>query len=140
MADRVGRKPRQLEHVEQLYGSRLAKDWMRVFLETLRGELPIADACRLLGLSESYFHESRRRWLQQSLEQLEPRRLGRPPKQPDARQAQERCAQLEAEVARLREQLAGAETRQEIAGILGDPAGEPGEKTDRPAPPTRKPR
>ena len=123
----AGRKPLSMGHLDQLNGSARAKDRLRVFLETLRGTLAIADACELLGLSESHFHQARHSWLQEALELLEPRRMGRPPKQEDATELRRQRDQLEAEVMNLRSELEGARVREEIARILT--AGEPGKKT-----------
>jgi hypothetical protein len=83
--------------------------------------LTIPDACQLLELSEAQFHHLRHAWLQDSLELLEPRRVGRPPKQENAAELTRQCAQLEAEVQQLRAQVHGAQLREEIARILADP-------------------
>lgn len=131
---RVGRKPLSSGHVNRLYGSARAKERMRVFLETLQGKLTVPEGCQQLGLSESQFHDARHRWLQRSLEQLEPRRLGRPSYPWDAAAETQKRALLEAEVARLEEQLRAAQVREEIAQILAHPAGVPGKKTDDPLP------
>jgi hypothetical protein len=129
MSRRVGRKPLSTAHVDRLCGSARAKDRLRIFLETLRGALTVPDACDLLQLSEAQFHHVRHTWLQEALELLEPRRVGRPPKQEDAAELARHCQQLVAEVKELRVRAQGAETRAEIARILADPAGEPGKKT-----------
>ncbi len=76
MSERVGRKPLATGHVNTLAGSTRAKDRLRVFLQTLRGELTVPKACEELGLSESQFHWVRGQWLQEALELLEPRPLG----------------------------------------------------------------
>ena len=129
MSQRVGRKPLTTGHVDHLCGSTHAKDRLRIFLETIRGTLTIPDACQLLNLKEAQFHNARRLWLQESLELLEPRRVGRPPKQESTEEMTRRCAELEAEIETLRAQVKGAQVREEIARILSDPAGEPGKKT-----------
>lgn len=129
MSQRLGRKPLTTGHVDHLYGSARAKDRMRMFLETLRGEITVLAACEQLGLSEAQFHHARHVWMQESLEALEPRKLGRPPKQVDAAELARRCAALEAEVEKLRGQLRGAEVREEIASILPERACDPGKKT-----------
>jgi hypothetical protein len=127
-------------HVDQLYGSPHAKDRLRVFLETLRGTMTVVQGRELLGLSESQFHEARHRWLQEALELLEPRRRGRPPQEANPAEGAGERARLEAEVTRLRDQLQAAEVREEIARIVGHPAGEPGTKTAEPSPMPRKAR
>jgi len=130
MSQRVGRKPLTTQHVDRLYGSTRAKDRLRIFLETLRGVLTIPDACQLLELSEAQFHHLRHTWLQEALELLEPRRVGRPPKEQDGAELTRQCTQLEAEVTRLRAQVQGAQVREEIARILADPGSGPGKKKD----------
>jgi hypothetical protein len=71
-----------------------------------------------LGIGESRFHALRNRWLQQALELLEPRPIGRPPHQADAVAAQAELAALETENRALREQLAAAEVQRELAEAL----------------------
>lgn len=132
MSQRLGRKPLSTEHVKHLSGSVRAKDRLRVFLETLRGSMTVVDACKLLEIGEAQFHHLRHTWLQESLELLEPRRVGRPPKQPDVDELTRHCARLEAEAETLRAQVQGAEVREEITRILGDPTVAPGKKNARP--------
>lgn len=129
MSQRVGRKPLTTGHVDHLCGSTHAKDRMRIFLETLRGTLTIPEACQLLDLKEAQFHHARHVWMQESLELLEPRRAGRPPKQVDPDELTRRCAELETEMEQLRAQAKAAQVREEISRILSDPAGEPGKKS-----------
>jgi transposase InsO family protein len=43
----------------------------------------VPEACRRLGIGESRFHDLRGAWLQEALELLEPRPLGRPPRAAD---------------------------------------------------------
>ena len=76
----VGRKPLATGHVDRLDGSERAKQRMTVILETLRGQMTSPVACQALGVCESRFHALRQDWLQESLQLLEPRRPGRPPK------------------------------------------------------------
>lgn len=140
MSQRVGRKPLSTAHVDYLSGSARAKDRLRVFLETLRGTLTVPDACRLLELSEAQFHHLRRVWLQESLELLEPRRVGRPAKQDDAAELTRRCAQLVENVAMLRTQVQGAQVREEIARILANPGSASGKKTEKDPPILPQPR
>jgi hypothetical protein len=145
----AGRKPLELAHVETLDGSERAKERLRVFLETLHGELTVPEACGRLGLHESYFHELRHRWLQEALALLEPQPVGRPPQKPplDGSSPSELArdnARLAAEAAALREELRASEVREEIAriksgGYSSAPVGAPpggappgaGKKTER---------
>jgi transposase-like protein len=140
MTRRVGRKPLSTRHVDHLSGSARAKDRLRVILETLRGTITIPDACRLLDVGEAQFHHLRHQWLQQALELLEPRAMGRPPKREDPRELASERARLESEVNALRDQVHGAQVREEIAQILADPAREPGKKTEGRTPVLPKPR
>jgi len=74
----AGRKPQGIEQVELLTGSTVAKQRLEVFLANLAGQLSVAEACAQLGLHESRFFELRRRWLEESVEWLEPQQPGRP--------------------------------------------------------------
>jgi hypothetical protein len=125
-------------HVDRLWGSARAKDRLRVILETLRGTLSVPDACGLLEVSEAQFHYLRRTWLQGSVELLEPRPLGRPPKEVDAAELSQQCQQLQAQVAQLRTQLQEFQVREEIARIMADPS-EAEKKREAPSP-SAKPR
>ncbi len=118
---RTGRKPFATRHVDRLSGSQLAKQRMRAILKTLRGEWTIPEACRQLGVCESRFHALRQQWLQESLELLEPRPVGRPPKA-TAESSPE--TQAEVEVEQLRQQLHLADVRREIDQVLSSAAGE----------------
>lgn len=91
---------------------------MKVLLETLHGERIVPEACAELGIGESRFHALRNRWLQQALELLEPRPVGRPPHPADAAEAQAELAALQTENRALRQQLAAAEVQRELAEAL----------------------
>jgi hypothetical protein len=114
----TGRKPLGPGHVDRLTGSAAAKQRMKVLLETLLGKRIVPEACAELGIGESRFHALRNRWLQQALELLEPRPIGRPPHQADAVAAQAELAALETENRALRQQLAAAEVQRELAEAL----------------------
>lgn len=120
MSQRMGRKPLSTGHVKRLKGSTRAKDRMRVFLETLSGKITVEEACREIGIGESQFHLVRQRWLQEALELLEPRRMGRPPNEFDVAQAKGERMRLEAEATRLQQQLSATQTREEVTRILDD--------------------
>lgn len=124
MSERVGRKPLATGHVDTLAGSTHAKSRLRVFLETLRGEMTVPEACQVLGIGESQFHWARGQWLQEALELLEPRALGRPRRQEDYSALEAERNHLLAEKQQLQEQLQRAELREELARILnGDGVG-----------------
>lgn len=115
---RMGRKPLAAGHVDRLEGSELARLRMRLFLETMMGEVTIPEACRELGVCESRFHAHRHAWLQEALTLLEPRRTGRPPNAPPADGLAQRFGELEVENRQLRQQLQVAEVREQLVGIL----------------------
>jgi hypothetical protein len=120
MSQRMGRKPLSTEHLRRVQGSPHAKERMRVFLETLGGKITVDEACQQIGIGDSQFHQVRHRWLQEAVELLEPRQSGRPPHEFDEAYAKGELLRLEAEVARLRQQLMEAQTREEVARILDD--------------------
>jgi len=100
----------------------------------------VPDACEQLGIGDSRFHALRGQWLQAALQLLEPRPLGRPPQAVDAAPWQARLQALEAENRTLRQQLAAAEVRRELAEILPHVVHTPDEvvKKGAPAAPRRK--
>jgi hypothetical protein len=111
-----GRKPAGPEYVEQLPGSALARERLKVVLATLAGQCRVQEACQQLGLSEARFHQLRTQVLCAGLESLEPRPAGRPAQV---------LSPAAAEVAALQEQLAArevelraAQARAEIALVL----------------------
>lgn len=119
---RRGRKPLETRHVQRLAGSDFAKQRLEVILDTMRGAITVPEACERLGVGEARFHDLRRQWLQESLELLEPRRTGRPPKQREVYSPRE--AELASENARLQQQLQLSEARREVSEVLavtGDP-------------------
>jgi transposase-like protein len=73
-----GRPPKRAAHADQIAGSSMAKERLKIIMETISGERTVEDACRLLGLSESRFHELRNEALQAAMAALEPKPKGRP--------------------------------------------------------------
>ena len=114
---RKGRKPLGAAHVERLDGSPLAKRRLVLILQTMCGELTVSEACRALSICESRFHALRNQWLQEALELLEPRRAGRPPKTPEAPDAEQMSA-LVAENQHLRQQVEVAQVREQLARVM----------------------
>jgi transposase-like protein len=107
-AARTGRKPAGPQIAERLEGSPAAKKRLEVILETIAGQLTVSEACWQLGIGESRFHQLRNQTLQATLEALEPRPLGRPPKPISPEQAkidtlktELRRVQVELEVAQV---------------------------------------
>jgi transposase-like protein len=113
---RRGRKPLAARHVDNLCGSERAKLRLQTILQTLLGQMTVAEACGVLGIGESRFHALRNQWLQESMELLEPPPLGRPPQVVSPEQAE--VARLEAENRDLRQQRRVAEVREELAQRL----------------------
>jgi Helix-turn-helix domain len=113
--ERRGRKPLATQHVQQLDGSQQAKLRLTTFLDTIAGGLTIADACKRLGICPSRFHALRHRWLQGSLDVLEPRPAGRPGKPP---QTSPREAELMSDNARLEKDLQLAQAQREVVEVM----------------------
>jgi hypothetical protein len=136
---RRGRKPVGTGHVERLLGSESAKQRLTVFLETLEGEITVPEGCARLGICEARFHALRGAWLQQAVELLEPRRLGRPPQAATASELLARVQALEVQNAALRQQLATADVRRELAEVLphvvhpAEGSAKKGARTQRPS-------
>src|SRR5262252_2687679 len=96
-----GRKPSGPAAVERLPGSPLARQRLRVVLETLAGTCRVQEACTQLGLSEQRFDQLRTQVLQAGLDSLEPRPAGRRPRPvpaADVPALQARVAALEIEL------------------------------------------
>ena len=117
---RKGRPPLAAGHVEHLRGSELAKLRLTMILEAAQGMITVGEACARLGICESRFHALRNHWLQEALELLEPRRMGRPPQETAPADVCRRLEALEAENRELREQLTVADVRRELAEVLPD--------------------
>ena len=140
---RVGRKPRAEALVEQLDGSPFAKLRLEMFIRTMRQDLTVPEACGELGIGESRFHELRNQWLQESLQSLEPRPAGRPPKQPQTVDVAD-LQSLQTELKGLKTELATSEIRLEIAQtmphVLKDPLRKKPPKRKTTQPKRRPPR
>ncbi|NLG44020.1 MAG: helix-turn-helix domain-containing protein [Phycisphaerae bacterium] len=115
---RKGRKPLAAGHVEHLAGSQRAKLRLALILEAMRGAISVGEACEQLGIGESRFHALRNQWLQGALALLEPRRTGRRPREASSEELCRRLGEVEAENRELREQLAVADVRRELAEAL----------------------
>jgi Winged helix-turn helix len=111
-----GRQAPGPEFVQLLPGDAIAKGRLEVILHIVAGTLSVQAAAATLGVSTQRLHRLRVEALQASIEQLTPRPSGRPRKQ--ATPEQQRIAGLEAEVERLRRELAASQLRTEIAVLL----------------------
>jgi hypothetical protein len=98
---------------DKVEGSDQARVRLKIILQTIAGELTVADACKQLGLSEARFHELRQQWLQASCAALEPKPLGRP-KETTIEQEVE-LLRLHRENKNLEMHLRAAQIREEIA-------------------------
>jgi transposase-like protein len=117
-AARTGRKPTGPQIVERLEGSPSAKQRLEVILETIAGQLTIPEACARLSICESRFHDLRNQTLQATLNTLEPRRPGRPPKRTSPEQGE--INTLKAELDRAHRELAVADVQVNLARIHPD--------------------
>ena len=131
----AGRKPLGTGHVDPLRGSERAKLRLATILNTLRGELKIADACQQLGVCESRFFAMRNHWLQEALELLEPRSAGRSPKS----QVEPRQKELEQTNAQLEQQLLEAQVLRDVEQIRLT-VGVPTAESEPPLPASKKKR
>jgi hypothetical protein len=89
---------------------------LQTILKTLQGELTVPQACQVLGIGESRFHALRNQWLQEALDLLEPRPLGRPAQAVSPEQ--EEVARLQAENQDLKQRCRVAEVREELARTM----------------------
>src|SRR5262252_9263954 len=87
-----GRLPSGPAFVDRLDGSPVAKERLKVLLETLAGTCRIGDACARLGIQESRFEQVRIGVLQAALVAAEQRRAGRRPPAAAARPTRRRGA------------------------------------------------
>jgi hypothetical protein len=106
-----GRYPSGPEFVDKLHGSALAKERLRVVLETVAGTCRVLEACDRLDISEPRFDQIRIEGLQGALTALEPQPAGRRP-QPTVTD--------EAEVQRLRERIAQLEGERQAALVRAE--------------------
>jgi hypothetical protein len=123
---RTGRRPAGPQIVHRLDGSDSAKFRLEVILRTIAGELTIPEACDLLGICESRFHVLRNDTLQATLNTLEPRRLGRPPRSTSPEQ--EELDSLKSQLDRAHTDIEVAQVQLDLArihpGLAGGPLAE----------------
>jgi len=109
-----GRPPKGLGHVDALEGDAMSKERMKAIFETVAGDLSVVEACARLEVGETRFHEPRQQALTSMLEDLAPRPVGRPPKEPEESKD---VTRLKAQVAWLEEELEVSRTRTVIAMV-----------------------
>ena len=98
---------------EKVEGSDQAKERLKIILQTIAGELSVADACKQLGLGEARFHELRQKWMQDACAALEPKPLGRPRETTVEEEVE--LLRLHRENKKLKMHLRAAQIREEIA-------------------------
>lgn len=109
----LGGKPKGPALVDGIDAPAQAKRKLKVILETITGTKPIAEACGELGIAEAMFHKLRTEWLAESVKLLEPKPLGRPPKE-KAVEVDE-VQRLKEENARLTRELMASQLKADIA-------------------------
>jgi hypothetical protein len=112
----AGRKPLGPALVEHLDGSASAKHRLELILATIAGRMTVVAAADALGISEAMFYKLRSRVLQISLDDLEPKPLGRP-SQVQSPEAFER-QQLASRVTELERELVTQSVRLELAQTM----------------------
>jgi hypothetical protein len=122
------------EVVERLEGSDEAKRRLKVVLETISGERSVAEACEELCIGKSAFYELRGRVLQASLEDLEPKPVGRPRKEVSEEETE--IDRLKRENLKLREDLEVSHVREEIALAMPE-VFEPAREAEKKRPKTK---
>ena len=108
---RAGRKPQGWKLIDDLTGDAQSKARVKVFLQTLSGECTVDEACTLLGIKPSRFFKLRGDWLQESVDLLAPKPIGRPRENRDESASTELKQQLDD----LKQQLLAAELRARLA-------------------------
>ncbi len=111
-----GRRPSGPEYVDGLTGSCLAKERLKVVLETLAGTMRVQDACCRLNISEPRFYQLRLRVLEAALDRLEPRPVGRPAR--TLSPVEQEISALQEQLAAARDHLRAAQAREELALAL----------------------
>jgi hypothetical protein len=114
---RTGRKPQGAALVDRLYGSDHAKARLKLFLQTLNGELTVDQACEKLDIWSSRFFDQRNAWLHEALALLEPRPVGRPRHEPPTASPEE-VAALRQRVQELEARAAAVEAQAELVRTL----------------------
>jgi molybdenum-dependent DNA-binding transcriptional regulator ModE len=112
----VGRKPLGPALVDHLDGSARAKERLELILATIAGKVSVVAAAQQLGISEAMFYKLRNRVLQVSLEDLEPKPIGRPVQRTSAEGA--RGEKLAARVTELERELTAQTVRLELAQTM----------------------
>jgi transposase-like protein len=133
----AGRPPMKSSLVDNLPAPEPDKQRLRVILQTLSGELSIAQACEQLDVSETRFHDLRRQALEGALGALAPKSAGRPvSKEPEPQEVHT----LREQVKDLEFELQTARVKTELAIAMPHVLREKQVKKKRPARMRAKPR
>lgn len=111
-----GRRPSGPEMLDRMEGSEVARERVKVVLQTMAGELRVQEACEVLHLSEQRFEELRAELLEAAVDRLEPRRAGRPPRV--VSESDFEIARLRTRIAELEAELKASQIRAELAAFL----------------------
>ena len=113
---RRGRPVKGPELLEGMEISEVARQRLTVILQTLGGALTIEEACQVLGVNRSRFHDLRREFLGRAAGLLEPRQPGPKPNRPT--EAQLEIDRLQREIVQLKLELKATQIREEIALVM----------------------
>lgn len=137
-----GRRPVGPEYADKLQGSDVAKERVKIILETMTGACRLKEACARLGICEQRFHQLREEMMTAAVKALEPGQAGRPAHTPTP--AEEQVVALQQKLADQEVELRTAKARAEIAVIMPEVKHQPPDasekKTTAPPPPKRRPR
>ena len=114
-AARRGRPPTGPSLVEGVECSDLARERLRVVLETLAGTMTVDDACAALRVGPSRFHALRARFLEDAAALFEPRAPGPAPRSGADAETGRELDRLRRENGDLRLAAAAARVREELA-------------------------
>jgi hypothetical protein len=113
---RRGRPVKGVELLEDMEVSEVARQRLMVILQTLAGALTIEEACQVLGVNRSRFHDLRHEFLDRAAGLLEPRQPGPKPNRPT--EAQLEIERLQREIVQLKLDLKATQIREEIALVM----------------------
>lgn len=110
----AGRPPKKSELVDNLDAGNLERERLRIILQTLSGEVSVVEACDLLDVSETRFHDQRTKALQAAAASLAPKPRGRPRKEEEPEEVQK----LKEQVDELTFELQAQRVKTEIAVVM----------------------